>query len=62
MFKGLVLPFGLTIGLGVEGRAKSPLGCKMPTKSTPELASKKGSPIRDNTIRKAKRSEDVLEQ
>ena len=62
MFKRLVLPLGLTISLGVKSCAKSPLGRKVPAEGAPELASEKGSPIRDDTVRKAEGPEDVLEQ
>ena len=62
MFKRLVLPLGLTISLGVKSCTKLLLGCKVLAEGTLELASEKGSPIRDNTIRKAEGLEDVLEQ
>ena len=62
MFKRLVLSLSLTINLEVKSYTKLLLGCKVLAEGTLELTSEKGSPIRDNTIRKAKGLEDVLEQ
>ena len=62
MFKRLVLPLGLTISLEVKSYTKSLLSYKVLAEGIPELASKKGSPIRDDTIRKAKGPKDILEQ
>ena len=61
MFKGLVLPLSLTISLEVKSCTKLLLSCKILAEGALELASKKGSLIRDNTIRKTKGLEDVLE-
>ena len=60
MFKRLVLPLGLTISLGVKSYIKLLLSYKVLIEGTLELASKKGSLIKDNTIRKAKGLEDIL--
>ena len=61
MFKGLVLPLGLTISLEVKSYTKLLLGYKILVEGALELASKKGSLIRDNTIRKTKELKDILE-
>ena len=61
MFKRLVLSLSLTISLEIKSYTKLLLSYKVLVESTLELASKKGSLIRDNTIRKAKGLEDILE-
>ena len=61
IFKRLVLSLSLTISLGMKSCTKLLLGCKVLAEGTLELASEKGSLIRDNTVRKAKGLEDILE-
>ena len=61
IFKRLVLSLSLTISLEVKSYTKLLFSYKILIESTLELASKKGSLIRDNTIRKAKGLEDILE-
>ena len=60
MFKRLVLPLSLTISLRVKSYTKLLLSYKVLVEGTLELTSKKGSLIRDNTIKKAKELEDIL--
>ena len=61
MFKRLVLSLSLTISLEVKSYTKLLLSYKVLAEGTLELTSKKSSLIRDNTIRKAKELEDILE-
>ena len=56
------MPLSLTISLGVKSYTKSLLSRKVLAEGALELASKKGSLIRNDTVRKAEGLEDVLEQ
>ena len=55
------MPLSLTISLGIKSYTKLLLSYKILVEGTLELTSEKGSLIRDNTIRKAKGLEDILE-
>ena len=56
------MPLSLTISLEVKSYTKLLLSYKVLAEGTLELTSEKGSLIKDNTIRKAKGPEDILEQ
>ena len=55
------MPLSLTISLEVKSYTKLLLSYKVLVEGTLELISKKSSLIKDNTIRKTKRLEDILE-
>ena len=55
------MPLSLTISLEIKSYTKLLLSYKVLIEGTLELTSKKGSLIRDNTIRKTKELKDILE-
>ena len=55
------MSFSLTISLEIKSYTKLLFSYKVLVEGTLELTSKKGSLIRDNTIKKAKGLENVLE-
>ena len=61
IFKRLVLSFSLIICLEIKSYIKLLFSYKVLVEGTLELTSKKGSLIKDNTIRKAKELKDILE-